>query len=374
MLDNFFNPKSVAVIGAARDPQKAGHGVLRNLLSSGYTGRVYPVNPNASDVLGIPCHPCAADIPGEVDLAVIAVPRDRVEAAIADCGRKGIRAAVVITAGFRESGEEGRVAEDRVMKLARASGIRVLGPNCLGLINTGNGLNASFAHAMPHKGRIAFFSQSGALCTAILDWSLARGVGFSKFISLGNKADISELDMMEYLAGDPDTRVVLGYIEGVGDGRAFMERAWDLVGKKPLVVAKAGGTPAGARAASSHTGSLAGSERAFEAAFKQTGVLRAETIEDLFNFALAFADNPVPSGNRLAIVTNAGGPGIIAADAAERTSVKVAELSSATVSRLASALPPSAGLFNPVDVIPRSKPCSPTAAWTACSLSSRRRR
>ena len=355
MLDKFFNPSYVAVIGAARDPAKVGHSILKNLKSNGYTGALYPVNPNAKRILGLKSYPGVLSIPGPVDLAVIAVPSRFVVDAVKDCGKKGIPAAIVITAGFKETGEEGQVLEQRLLEVAAANKVRILGPNCLGLINTANGVNASFAPLMPRKGSIAFFSQSGALCTAILDWSLVRGVGFSKFISLGNKSDISELDMMEYLAEDPQTRVILGYIEGISNGRAFMEKASKLVRKKPMVVMKGGGTAAGARAASSHTGSLAGSENAFDAAFKQTGVLRAHTIEDLFNFALAFADNPIPRGPRLCIVTNAGGPGIIAADACEHSAAKMAELSSNTVAALRKSLPPTAGFYNPVDVIGDAK-------------------
>jgi acetate---CoA ligase (ADP-forming) len=355
LLDKFFNPSSVAVIGAARDPGKVGHSILSNLKSNGYTGALYPVNPNARTILGLKSYPGVLSIPGPVDLAVIAVPSKFVVDAVGDCGKKGVPAAIVITAGFKETGEEGQALEQRLLEVAAANRVRILGPNCLGLINTANGLNASFASLMPKKGSIAFFSQSGALCTAILDWSLVRGVGFSKFISLGNKSDISELDLLKYLADDPQTRVILGYIEGISDGRGFMEKASKAVRKKPMVVMKGGGTAAGARAASSHTGSLAGSEKAFDAAFRQTGVLRAHTIEDLFNFALAFADNPIPSGPNLCIVTNAGGPGIIAADACEHSSAKMAELSSSTVSALRKSLPPTAGFYNPVDVIGDAK-------------------
>jgi len=351
MLDKLFNPRGVAIVGAARDPAKVGHSVLKNIVEYGYAGGIYPVNPSADEILGVRCFPDIASIPGDVDLAVVAVPRQFVEGVIRDCGARGVGAAVVITAGFKETGEEGHALEDKIIALARSLGVRILGPNCLGMINTGAALNASFAHAMPRKGSIAFFSQSGALCTAILDWSLDRGIGFSKFVSLGNKSDISEIDMMEYLADDPETRVILGYIEGVGEGRKFMEQAWKTVPKTPLIIAKSGGTAAGARAASSHTGTLAGSDRAFDAAFKQTGVLRAESIEDLFNYALAFAYNPIPTGSGLAVVTNAGGPGIIAADACERSTARIADLTPETVARLRERLPSSAGFYNPVDVI-----------------------
>lgn len=365
MLDNFFNPKSVAVIGASKDPRKVGFSILQNLKDNGYSGEIYPVNPTADSIIGLKSFDKVSSIPGPPDLAVIAVPREIVMDVIRDCGIKGVRAAIVITAGFKETGEEGHILESRLLEQAKSFGMRILGPNCLGLINTGNGLNVSFAPSMPLKGSIAFFSQSGALCTAILDWSLSRGVGFSKFISLGNKSDVDELDIMEYLSSDPYTRVILGYIEGVRAGREFMERAWDTARKTPLVIAKAGGTAAGARAASSHTGTLAGSERAWEAVFKQTGILRADTIEQLFNYALAFANNPIPGGPGLAVVTNAGGPGIIAADACERSSARMADLAPATVSRLRENLPSSAGFFNPVDVIGDARAGRYTAALEA---------
>jgi len=351
LLEKLFDPGSVAVVGASRDRRKVGHSILRNMTGSGYRGKVYAVNPSASRILGVRCYPDVSSIPGNVDLVVVAVPARLVPKVMEDCARKGVRAAVIISAGFRETGEKGRELEKEVVDTATAHGIRVLGPNCLGLINTANGLNASFAHASPSGGGIAFFSQSGALCTAILDWSLTSGVGFSKFISLGNKSDVSELDMLRYLADDPATKVILGYIEGVERGREFMELARAVVRKTPVVLTKSGGTRAGARAASSHTGSLAGSEKAFEAAFMQAGVLRAQTIEDLFASALAFAAGRIPSSPALAVVTNAGGPGIIAADACERSDTVMAEISAETVKRLRKLLPPAAGFFNPVDVL-----------------------
>jgi acetyltransferase len=258
---------------------------------------------------------------------------------------------VIISAGFKEVGGEGAQLEQALRKRVRELGLRVVGPNCLGIIDTQSRINATFAAGTPTPGHIAFFSQSGALCTAILDWAIGNGVGFSKFISLDNKADCSEVDFIEALADDPETRVILGYIEGVEDGRRFMAAAERAGRVKPLIMMKAGGTPAGARAASSHTGTLAGSEKAFAAAFRQAGILRAESVEELFDWARAFAYQPLPDGPHLAILTNAGGPGIIAADAAERLGVPLAPLAPATVERLRAALPPTAALYNPVDVI-----------------------
>jgi len=351
LLERLFNARSVAVVGASRDKKKVGHSVLANLANYGFRGRIYPVNPKATRILGMRCHPDLGSIPGTVDTVVVCVPARFVPSVLEDAGKKGAKAAVVISAGFREIGTEGRELEARCIGIASGYGMRVLGPNCLGFINTRNGLNASFAHAMPRKGPIAFFSQSGALCTAILDWSLGRGVGFSKFISLGNKADIDELDMLEHLSEDPHTSVILGYIEGVGRGREFIEAARRAVKRKPVILVKSGGTAAGARAASSHTGTLAGSERAFEAVFRQTGILRAKGIRDLFGYAMAFAAGRAPDTDGLAVVTNAGGPGIIAADACERSGAEMAMLSSGTVAALRKALPHSAGFYNPIDVL-----------------------
>jgi acetyltransferase len=261
-----------------------------------------------------------------------------------------MKAAIVISAGFKETGGEGVGLERALLETARKAKVRVLGPNCLGLINTHARLNASFAAGTPPAGAISFFSQSGALCTAILDWAIGENVGFSKFVSLGNKADLSESDVMEFLATDPETRVILGYVESIDDGIRFLRVSREVTARKPVIIVKAGSTAAGARAASSHTGSLAGSDRAYAAAFRQGGVLRAETVEDLFDLALGFAMQPMPRGERLLILTNAGGPGILAADMAEKLGIPLAEVSPELRERL-SGSPPTASLGNPVDVI-----------------------
>ncbi|MDO8446828.1 MAG: acetate--CoA ligase family protein [Deltaproteobacteria bacterium] len=351
MLEGFFNPRSVAIVGASREEGKTGHSIISNIVKYGFPGKIYPVNPKASEIMGLTSYPNLLSIEGDIDLAVIVIPPKFILDAIDECAKKGIKSVIIISAGFKETGGEGRRLETEVANKARGYGIRLLGPNCLGLIDTGSMLNASFAAGMPPKGKIAFFSQSGALCTAILDWAVGNNVGFSKFISLGNKADLSELELIRYLADDPETSVILGYLEGVEKGREFMDEARKAARKKPLIVVKAGGTAAGARAASSHTGTLAGADRAFQAAFDQSGIIRAMSIEDLFDYALSFAGQPLPSGPRLAIITNAGGPGIIAADACERFRVELAELSGDTINKLRESLPPVAGFFNPVDVI-----------------------
>ena len=347
----FLQPGSVAVVGASRNPEKVGFGVFSNLLQAGFPGPVYGVNPSGGELLGHPLYPSIEAIPGPVDLGVFVVPPKAILEGIPALARKGMRAAIAISAGFKEIGGNGAALEKALSDAASAAGIRVLGPNCLGLINTHASLNASFSRGTPPKGGISFFSQSGALCTAVLDWAVGENVGFSKFVSLGNKADVSEADVMECLADDPDTRVILGYVESIDDGRRFLRVARAVTRRKPVVLLKAGSTAAGARAASSHTGSLAGSDRAYSAAFRQGGILRAGTVEELYDLAVGFAMQPVPSGERLLVLTNAGGPGILAADEAERLGIPLAEIAGDLRARLAGVLPPTAGLSNPVDII-----------------------
>ncbi|MEW6162117.1 MAG: acetate--CoA ligase alpha subunit [Nitrospirota bacterium] len=351
MLNNFFNPKSIAVIGASRTPGKIGYDILKNIIQYGYKGAVYPVNPEAPEILGLRAYPSILDVPGEIGLAVVAVPPQKVSEVIGQCGDRGIDAAVIITAGFRESGSEGTKLENELVKRAKESGVRIIGPNCLGVIDTHSRVNASFAAGMPNKGSIGFFSQSGALCIAVLDRALAEDIGFSKFISMGNKADISDTDIMLALAEDDNTKVILGYIEGVNDGRRFMEVASQVSKKKPLIILKSGITSSGAKAASSHTGALAGREAAFDAAFKQSGVIRAHSVGELFNYALAFANQPLPEGPNVAIITNSGGPGIIAADACDRSDLQLVPLHKETVDELRTFLPPVASFYNPVDIL-----------------------
>jgi acetyltransferase len=351
LLQQFFRPRGIAVVGASREEGKVGFSVLDNLVKSGFAGGLYPVNPKTREILGLPCVPEVAAIAGPVDLAVIIVPPPAVAPAVEACAARGIHAAVVISAGFKEVGGEGPQLERDLRARARAAGVRLVGPNCLGILDTASRVNATFAAGMPPRGAIAFFSQSGALCTAILDWAMGNEVGFSKFISLGNKADLTEVEWLEALAEDPETRVILGYIEGVEDGARFLEAARRATAVKPVIMMKSGGTAAGARAASSHTGTLAGTDRAYEAAFRQAGILRARTSQSLFDLARAFATQPLPRGPRLGILTNAGGPGIIAADATERSRATMASLAPETVARLREALPPTAAVYNPVDVI-----------------------
>lgn len=351
MVEKLFNPKSIAVIGASRQEGKVGHSVLKNLLQYGYPGKIYPINPKAKEILRTRTYSTIFAVEGEIDLAVVAIPSQFVPSILKDCVNRGIGAVVIISAGFKESGKQGSQLERELVETIKNSSIRVLGPNCLGIIDTASSLNASFAAGMPSPGNIAFFSQSGALCTAVLDWALGEDVGFSKFISLGNKADIDEVDLLLTLADDQETKVILGYLEGIEDGVRFMEVAKEVSRKKPVIIIKSGRTQAGARAASSHTGTLTGLDTAYEAAFRQCGIIRAETVQTLFDYAIAFAYQPLPRGPNLAILTNAGGPGIIAADAVENSILQMASFRENTISKLRKELPSNASIYNPVDVI-----------------------
>jgi acetyltransferase len=351
MLDNFFNPESIAIVGASRTPGKVGHDIVNNIIQYGYGKAVYPINPHASTICGQKTYPSLLDIPGNVDLAVIVVPSQSVLEVIDQCGEKSIDSAVIITAGFKESGTEGARLERSLVGRAKKNGVRFIGPNCLGIIDTNLKMNASFAAGMPVRGGIGFFSQSGALCLAVLDRALPDGIGFSKFISLGNKSDISDTDIMLALAEDENTRVILGYIEGIDNGRAFMEVARCVSKKKPVIILKSGITGSGAKAASSHTGSLAGRESAFNAAFRQTGIIRAHTINDLFNYALAFANQPIPEGPNVTIITNSGGPGILAADACDKSDLQLLPLRKDLVDELRTFLPSVASFYNPIDIL-----------------------
>ncbi len=351
-IREFFEPKSVAVVGASRQPGKVGHEVLVSILRGGFEGSVWPVNPKAEDVEGLPCHP-DLDAIGEVpDLVVIVVPTSGVAAVLRSCGRLGVRHVIVITSGFKEAGEEGAKREAELVRIARENKIRMLGPNCLGLMSTSAKLNASFGGPLPEPGVISYFSQSGSLLAAIVDLARASSVGFSKLISIGNKADVTELEILKTYAQDEQTRVIAGYLETITDGDAFIREAERVSHDKPILLMKAGGTGAGAEAASSHTGRLAGSQRAYEVVFERAGVIRCESIKDQFDFARAFASQPLPRhGGGVAIIANTGGLGIMATDATERLGVRMAEFSDETVERLNAELPLAANVHNPVDVL-----------------------
>lgn len=351
MLDMFFSPKSVAIIGASREPGKLGYGVTYNILTYGYPGEVYPINPNAAEILGRKAYQSVLDVPGDIELAVIVVPNKFVAGVLDECGRKGVKGAIIITAGFREVGSEGARMERELIAIAERYGIRIIGPNVLGLIDTICPINASFAAGMPKQGKIAFMSQSGALCTAILDWAAARDIGFSRFVSIGNKADVNEIHLLNAWHGDPHTSVIIAYLEGITDGGEFINVARKVTKDKPVIALKSGSTGAGARAASSHTGTLAGSARAYDAAFDQCGIIRAHSVQDLFDYSTAFAYQPVLPGDRIAIITNAGGPGIMGTDAVENSGLKLAQLAPETQQYLKERLPAAANTHNPIDVL-----------------------
>ncbi len=350
-LKAIFKPESVAIIGASRNPGKVGHTLLRNLMECGYGGEVYPINPHADEILGVKCYPTVLEVPGDVDLAVIAVPAPIVLQVAEECGRKGVKALIVISAGFRETGREGAERERRLLEIARRYGMRIQGPNCLGVIDTYTPLNLSFAPAMPRRGSIAFISQSGALGTAALDWAMGEGIGFSHFISLGNKADLNEVDFLEALGGDEGVKAIILYVESIEQGERFIEVAGEVSRRKPIIVLKGGVSKAGSRAAGSHTGALVGSYTAYKAAFRKSGVLSTEGVEELFNYAVALTEQPLPRGEGVAIVTNAGGPGIVFTDLCESYGVELARLSPETHRALREGLPPEAATGNPIDVL-----------------------
>jgi len=366
-FDAIFSPKSVAVIGASTKPGKVGHDIFVNILMGGFTGTLYPVNPRARSIACVQAYPSVTDIPEDVDLAMIILPAKAALVAVQQSIEKGVKGIVIVSAGFREVGNEGREIEDEIVALCKEAKVRLVGPNCLGVINPSDlvKLNASFSTRMPKAGNISFISQSGALCTAVLDFAAEMDFGFSKFISIGNKADVDELDLLRYFHKDPETDVIMIYLEELRRGPEFITAVKEITcgdeRPKPVLVIKSGRTAAGAQAAASHTGSLAGTEGVYDAIFKQTGIIRVDNIDQLFDFAKTFAAKnedssgkmrrKVVSGNRLAIVTNAGGPGIIATDMTCSAGLTLAKLKDETIETLASHLPTTASLNNPVDVI-----------------------
>ena len=353
MLDTFFKPDSIAVIGASTNPTKLGYAVLKNLVDCGYSarGRVYPINPGAQEILGLKAYGSVLDVPEKIESAVIVIPYGGVPGALRECGQKGIPSVTVISAGFREAGKGGLERERELVDIAHQYNMRLVGPNCLGVIDTYTPLNASFAAGTPPPGPMGFMSQSGALGTAVLDMALAGRIGLSKFVSLGNKADISEIDLLQAWVNDEDTKVILIYNEGLPNGQEFIKTARQVTRQKPVVAIKSGVTQSGSRAVSSHTGSLAGSEQAYHAAFRQAGVLRAETMETMFDIALALGYQPPLRDDRIAIVTNAGGPGILATDALEGSGLTLAHFEPETTLSLKKTLPEAASSANPVDVL-----------------------
>jgi acetyltransferase len=353
---NFLQPKTVAVIGATDKVGSVGHSVLRNLTNGLYEGAVCPVNPKRDSVLGYKCYPSIGEIQGPVDLAVITTPSSTVPDLITQCGKAGVKSVIVLSAGFEEFGEAGHELGEQVLANAREYGVRLIGPNCLGMISPRCGLNATFSNGMPQDGSVAFISQSGALGTAILDWSLREHVGFSAFISTGAMLDIGWAELIDALADDPQTRSIVMYMESVGDARSFLSAARELALVKPIIVLKAGRHEEGAAAARSHTGAMAGSDDVLDAAFDRCGVLRVTTIAELFYMAEVLSKQPRPHGPNIAVVTNAGGPGVLAADALADVGGTLGKISDATIATLDAILPPSWSRTNPIDILGDATP------------------
>jgi acetyl coenzyme A synthetase (ADP forming)-like protein len=354
-LEPFFKPKTVAVIGVSRQPRKFGHVIFKNFKDSEYKGKVFPVNPKAEAILGTKAYASVNEIPDEVDLAVIAVPAAVVPSVIDECLSKGVKAAVIISGGFKEIGDEGAKLEQEIQTKIKGKTLRLIGPNCIGVFDPTSHVDTLFLPTYklrrPKRGSIAFISQSGAFGSAVLDWAASQEIGISKFISIGNKADVDEVDLLNYLSEDPLTKCITLYVESINQGRKFLEAASKVLCKKPIVVLKGGVTKAGARAAMSHTGSLAGSAKIYEGAFKGAGVIQALTVDELFDYARALAYQPVPKENGLAIVTNGGGFGVISSDEASRQGLNLSDFSQSTIVTVKASLPDYALPHNPLDLV-----------------------
>jgi acetyltransferase len=362
-LTPFFRPQGVVVVGASTSPEKLGYGVARNLVQGGYAGAIHFVSQKAGTLFGRPLYTELGQVPDPVDLAILIVPTQSTPQTIEECGRRGIKAAIIVSSGFREVGAEGAALEQQCVDTARKHSVRFLGPNCIGTLDTHLPLDTTFLQPpMPAQGGIAFVSHSGAFCAAIIDWARAQGFGFSQIVSLGNHADVNETDVLPEVARDAHTRVIVLYLEGVSDGIRFVQAADEVTQHKPVIALKVGRFEAGQKAAASHTGALAGSEAAFDAAFSKAGVLRAETAEQMFDWARALENCPLPCGKRMGILTNAGGPGVIAADALETNGLLLSQLAESTRTALSAALPPSASVHNPVDMLASASP----SQYAAC--------
>lgn len=350
-LNKIFKPESVAVIGASDTPGKVGYIIVSNMISGGYKGKIYPINPKGGEIQGLKAYKNIKDIPEKVDLVIMSIPAAFVNESVKDCGEAGVENMVVISAGFKEVGEEGAKLEEELTALGKQYGINIIGPNSLGTTDSHTPLNSSFSQMMPPAGNIAFISQSGAMMVAILDWSITSGIGFSKVISLGNKAGVTEIELMKYLADDPETAVIICYLESISDDDNFVNALRETATKKPIIVLKSGSSSAGAEAASSHTGALAGSDIAFDTAFRQSGILRVETMADLFDLGLAFSKAPLPTGPNVAIITNAGGGGVVTVDAMEKAGLELVKFDDETKARLRDCIPDEGSVNNPIDVL-----------------------
>ncbi|MGH3090551.1 MAG: acetate--CoA ligase family protein, partial [Rubrobacteraceae bacterium] len=355
-LDAVFKPENVAVVGASERVGSVGRTIMWNLISNPFGGTVFPVNPKRPNVLGIKTYPSVAEVPADIDLAIIVSPAPSVPGIIRECAEAGVPGAVVISAGFKETGPEGAKLEEEILAEARRGRMRVIGPNCLGVMNPNTGLNATFAGAMANPGSVGFLSQSGALLTAILDRSFRENVGFSAFVSVGSMMDVGWGDLIYYLGDDPKTQSIVVYMESIGDARSFLSAAREVALTKPIIVIKPGRTEAASRAAASHTGSLTGSDEVLDAAFRRSGVLRVDTISELFNMAEVLSKQPRPKGPRLTVVTNAGGPGVLATDALIGNGGELSEMSSETMETLNGFLPAPWSRNNPIDILGDADP------------------
>ncbi len=351
-LNKIFKPESVAVIGASNTPGKVGYSIIANMISCGYNGKIYPINPKANEeIQGLKAYTNIKDIPEKVDLVIMSIPAMLVNNAVKECGEANVENMVVISAGFKETGPEGAKLEEELTALAKKYNINIIGPNSLGTIDCHTPLNTSFSQMMPPKGNMAFISQSGAMMVAIIDWSVNSGIGFSKVISLGNKAGVNEIELLKYLADDPETSVIICYLESISNDENFIKTMRETSKKKPIIILKSGSSSEGAQAASSHTGALAGSDLAFETAFKQSGILRVQTMAELFDIGLAFSKAPLPTGPNVAIITNAGGGGVITVDAMENTDLKLVKFDNKTTEKLKKCIPNEGSTANPIDVL-----------------------
>ncbi|HEX5004091.1 MAG TPA: acetate--CoA ligase family protein [Gemmatimonadales bacterium] len=366
-LDCLLRPRRIAVVGASRTPNTIGREIVSNLVGYGFTGSVFPVNPNADSIHSLKTYPTIAAVPDPVDMAVITVPKQHVLGVAEECGRAGVKGLTVISAGFREVGGEGVERERRLVEIVRRHGMRMVGPNCMGVLNADPAvsMNATFAPCMPPFGRAAFVSQSGAMGLSVLDYAKEYGIGITQFVSMGNKPDVSGNDLLLQWERDPTVGLVLMYVENFGNPRKFLEIARRMTRTKPIIVVKSGRSKVGARAASSHTGALAASDALVDAMMSQAGVIRAESVEELFDLAMAFSGERLPRSRRTAVLTNSGGPGILAADALERHAVELPELATETVERLRPLFPEEASLRNPLDMIASATPPGYRAALTA---------
>ncbi len=347
-LKYLFHPKSIAVIGASRSPGKIGHEIVRNIIGFGFDGKIYPINPNANEILGLKAYPSVLNVPDEIDLAVISVPAKIVPKVLEECGKKGVKVVVIISSGFSEIGNV--EAEHKLVKIARKYGMRILGPNVFGILYTPSKLNATFGPMKVRKGNIAFISQSGALGIALMGWTFLERIGLSAVVSVGNKADIEDSDLLEFFVNDPNSKVILIYMEGLKNGRRFLEVAKKVTKVKPVIVLKAGRSKRGAIAAASHTGSLAGSDEIYSAAFRQAGILRANSIQQAFDWARTMVFQPPPINENCIVITNGGGAGVIAADACEEYKLCLIDLPKDLADKFREYMPPFGSVRNPIDL------------------------